>query len=120
MPLFELVMKTQGWWHHRILPRKDLQVKVKADVIDVDVLLYPVEEEGVEYEDECAAFRHMCKFMEWALLLAHRFAWRHRQWGKWSVKALQGLGMLSVSVMLWVQESVVQWFESSEEGVSPS
>ena len=28
--------------------------------------------------------------------------------------------MLDVSVVLWVQESVVQWFEDSDEGVSPN
>ena len=36
------------------------------------------------------------------------------------VKALQGLGMLDVSVVLWVQGSVTQWFDGSDEGVSPS
>ena len=84
MPLFDLlVMKTQGWWHHRISPRKDFQEKVKADVVDVDALLDRAEEEGVEYEDEHAAFRHTCEFMEWALLLARRFVRRHRRRGKW-------------------------------------
>ena len=44
MPLFDLpVMKMQGWWHH-ISPRKDFQAKVKADVVDVDVLLGRAEE----------------------------------------------------------------------------
>ena len=37
-----------------------------------------------------------------------------------SVKALQGPGMLDVSVELWVQESVVQWFNGSDEGTSPN
>ena len=36
------------------------------------------------------------------------------------VKALQGLGMLDVSVVLCAQESVVQWFEDSDEGMSPN
>ena len=58
-------------------------MKVKADVVDVDALLDRAEEEGVEYEDERAAFRHTCEFMEWALLLARRFARRHRRRGKW-------------------------------------
>ena len=46
--------------------------------------------------------------------------------GRWcqpwayGVKTLQGLGMLGVSVVLCVQESVVQWFEVSDEGTSPS
>ena len=84
MPLFDLlVMKTQGWWHHRISPRQDFQAKVKADVIDVDALLDRAEEEGIEYEDEHAAFRHTCQLMEWALLLARRFVWRHRPQVKW-------------------------------------
>ena len=84
MPLFDLlVMKTQGWWHHRISPRQDFQAKVKVDVVDVDALLDRAEEEGVEYKDEHAAFRHTCQFMEWALLLARRFVWRHRPQVKW-------------------------------------
>ena len=37
-----------------------------------------------------------------------------------SVKALQGLDMLDVSVKLCVQESVVQGFEDSDEGASPN
>ena len=36
------------------------------------------------------------------------------------VKALQGLGMLDASMVLWVQESVIQWFKDSDEGVSPN
>ena len=84
MLLFDLlVMKAQGWWHYHISPRKDLQAKVKVNVVDVDVLLDRVEEDGVEYEDESAAFRHTCQFMEWALLLARRFVRRHRRRGKW-------------------------------------
>ena len=83
MPLLDLlVMKTQGWWHHRISPGKDFQAKVKADVVDVDALLDRAEE-GVEYEDEHAAFRHTCGFMEWALVLARRFVRRHRRRGEW-------------------------------------
>ena len=37
-----------------------------------------------------------------------------------SVKVLQDLDMLDVSVELWIQESVVQWFRDSDEGASPS
>ena len=84
MPLFDLlVMKTQGWWHHRISPRQDFQAKVKADVVDVDALLYRAEEVGVKYEDERAAFRRTCEFMEWALVLARKSVQRHRRWGNW-------------------------------------
>ena len=42
--------------------------------------------------------------------------------GQWltDVKVLQDLDMLDVSVELWIQESVVQWFRDSDEGASPS
>ncbi|KAN0133060.1 hypothetical protein V8E53_009090 [Lactarius tabidus] len=84
MPLFELlVMKTQGWWNHRVSPRKDFQAKVDADVDDVDALLDRAKEEGIEYEDERAICRHTHEFMEWALLLARRFVKKHRRRGKW-------------------------------------
>ena len=83
MPLFDLlVMKIQGWWHYCTSLRKDFQAKVKADVVDVDALLDRAEE-GVEYEDEHAAFRHTCEFMEWTLLLARRLVRRHRRRGEW-------------------------------------
>ena len=83
MLLFDLlVMKAQGWWHYHNLPRKDLQAKVKVDVVDVDALLDRAKE-GVENEDECAAFRHTCEFMEWALVLARRFVRRRHRRGKW-------------------------------------
>ena len=36
------------------------------------------------------------------------------------VKAVQSLDMLDMSVVLCVQESVVQWFKDSDEGTSPS
>ena len=66
MPLFDLlVMKTQGWWHHRNSPRKHFQATIKAEVVDVDSLLDYAEEEGVEYEDERAVCRRTCEFMEW-------------------------------------------------------
>ena len=84
MPLFDLlVMKTQGWWHHRISQRKDFRAKVKTDVFDVDALLGRAEKEGVEHDDERAACRHTCEFMEWTLVLARRFVRRHRRRGKW-------------------------------------
>ena len=40
--------------------------------------------------------------------------------GYLSVKALQGLGALDVSVSCEGKDSVVQCFESSDEGASPS
>ena len=37
------------------------------------------------------------------------------------VKALQGLGMLDVSVVLWVQGfSEFKWIDDSDEGMSPN
>ena len=37
------------------------------------------------------------------------------------VKALQGLGMLDMSMVLWVQGfSEFTWFDDSEEGASPN
>ena len=36
------------------------------------------------------------------------------------VKALQGPDLLDVSGYLWMQGSVVQWFDNSDEGASPS
>ena len=36
------------------------------------------------------------------------------------VKALQGLGVLDVSMVLWVQGSVIQWFKDSDEDASPN
>ena len=84
MLLFDLlVMKAQVWWHYHILPRKDLQEKIKADVVNVDALLDRAEEEGVEYEDERAVCRNTCEFMEWALVLARRVVRRRHRRGKW-------------------------------------
>ena len=65
------------------MPRKDLQEKIKADVVNVDALLDRAEEEGVEYEDECAVCRNTCEFMEWALVLARRVVRRRHRRGKW-------------------------------------
>ena len=53
-------MKTQGWWHHLISPRKGFQAKVKAEIVDVYALLDLALEEGVGYNDErtVSAIRH--------------------------------------------------------------
>lgn len=48
------VIKTQD----RISPGKDLQAKLKADVVDIDVLWDRAEEEGGEYDDERTTCRH--------------------------------------------------------------
>ena len=84
MPLFDLlVLKTQGWWDHYVSSRRDYQAKLGADIVDIDALLDRAKEEGVDYDDECAVFRHSFDFMDWALELAHRFVQIHRRWGKW-------------------------------------
>jgi len=72
MPLFDLlVLKTQGWWDHRVSPRKDLRAKEDGDVDDVDALLDRAVEEDVDYE--LVRGRHTSGFMHKALLLARRF-----------------------------------------------
>ena len=84
MPLFDLlVLKTQGWWDHYVSSRRDYQAKLGADIVDIDALLDRAKEEGVDYDDECAVFRHSFDFMDWALELAHRFVQIHRRRGKW-------------------------------------
>ncbi|KAH8977680.1 hypothetical protein EDB92DRAFT_1915289 [Lactarius akahatsu] len=84
MPLFDLlVMKTQGWWDHRISPRKDFREKEEADVLDVDALLDRAVQEKVSYRDESGASRHTYEFMDYALVLAGRFVRKHGRPGKW-------------------------------------
>lgn len=86
MPLFDLlVMKTQGWWDHRISPRDDFQAKEDTDVMDIVALLNRAKKENVSYEHESGAYRHTSEFMDWALTLALRFARLHGRWMKWKV-----------------------------------
>ena len=85
--LFDLlVMKTQGWWHHLISPRKVFQAKVKAEIVDVYAPLDLALEEGVGYNDVRAvsAVRHG-ESMEWAPVPACRIVRRHRRRGKWTL-----------------------------------
>lgn len=84
MPLFDLlVMKTQGWWHHRTSQRKDFRAKVGADVTDIDALLDRADDENISYQDESGAYRHSYEFMDYALTLARKFVRQHGQRGKW-------------------------------------
>ena len=84
MPLFELlVMKTQGWQHHRTSEREDFRAKVNADVTDIDALLDCAIQEDVWYQDEIDSNRLPSEFMDWALTLARMFARRHGRWRKW-------------------------------------
>jgi hypothetical protein len=83
LPLFDLlIMKTQGWWHHRTSNRKDFREKVGPDVTDIDALLDRAVEEMISYQDECEAYRHTSEFLDWGLFLANQFARRHG-WKKW-------------------------------------
>jgi hypothetical protein len=74
MPLFALlVMKTQGWWDHRVSPREDFRAKEDGDVDDVDALLDHAADEDVDYEVERASGRYTSEFMDKTLLHARRF-----------------------------------------------
>ena len=57
-----------------------------------------------------------------AFISARDFLEWHRFWAFCScVKALQGLGELDVSMVLWRQGfSEVQWFDDLDEGASPN
>ena len=50
----------------------------------IDALLDRAEE-GDQFDDWRLVCRHTCAFMEWALVVAHRFVRRHRQRGEWGV-----------------------------------
>ena len=84
MPIFDLlVMKTQGWWHHRNSPRADQRDKEDDDVSDIVALLQSAKQENVSYADEANEDRHSRKFMKYARTLANRFVrdkGRRRQW----------------------------------------
>ena len=72
MPLFALlVMKTQGWWDHRVSFREDFRAKEDGDVDDVDALLDRAADEDVDYEEERG--RYTSEYMDKALLHARRF-----------------------------------------------
>src|SRR6266404_3314345 len=59
MLLFDLlVIRMQGWWHHRNSSRRDFQEKEAADVTDVVALLNRAMNENVCYQDEEEADRH--------------------------------------------------------------
>jgi len=84
MPLFDLlIMKTQGWWDHRVSPRKDFHEKEDADVDDVDALLDRAIQEDISYKYERGVDRHTAEFLERAIVLARRFVRKHGRRGKW-------------------------------------
>jgi hypothetical protein len=84
MPFFTLlVMKTQGWWDHRVSPHTDFRTKEDGDVVDVEALLDHATDENVDYEEERASGRYTSEFMDKALLHAHRFVSLHGRRWKW-------------------------------------
>ena len=84
MPLFDLlVMKTQGWWDHRVSYRADFRAKEDGDVSDIFALLERAKQENISYVDEANEDRHSPEFMSHAHTLANRFVrayGRPRQW----------------------------------------
>jgi hypothetical protein len=84
MPFFALlVMKTQGWWDHRVSPRTDFRTKEDGDVVDVEALLDHATDENVDYEEERASGRYTSEFMDKALLHVRRFVSLHGRRWKW-------------------------------------
>ncbi|KAH9054932.1 hypothetical protein EDB87DRAFT_1567867 [Lactarius vividus] len=83
MPLFALlVMKTKGWWDHRISWRSDFRAKEGADLTDIDALLDRALEEEVSYQVE--RYNYTPKFMRLGLTLARKFVRIYGQPEKWS------------------------------------
>ncbi|KAH9017347.1 hypothetical protein EDB83DRAFT_2571340 [Lactarius deliciosus] len=71
MPLFALlIMKTKGWWDHRISSRWDFRAKERADVTDIDALLNRALEEEVSYQVE--KYRYTSKFIRRGITLARK------------------------------------------------
>ena len=82
MPLFALlVMKTQGWWDHRVSFREDFRAKEDADIDDVDALLDRAADEDVDYNQECG--QYTSKFMDKALRMARKFVRHNGRREKW-------------------------------------
>ena len=74
MPIFDLlVMKTQGWCHHRESDRVDYHAKESADVSDIFALLERATQENVSYADEANESRHSREFMNLAHTLVNSF-----------------------------------------------
>jgi Nucleotidyl transferase AbiEii toxin, Type IV TA system len=84
MPIFDLlVMKTKGWFDHRLSDREDYRAKGITDVSDIIALLRRAEEEGVSYDNEVHETRHSEVFMRYAANLVKlfvRFHGRRHQW----------------------------------------
>jgi hypothetical protein len=84
MPLFDLlVMKTQGWWHHRNSYRADQRAKESADVSDIFALLESAMYANVSCVDEADEDRHSLKFMTHARTLVNKFVRVYGRPGKW-------------------------------------
>ena len=84
MPIFDLlIMKTQGWWHHRESDRRDFRAKEKDDVSYIFALLECAKQENVSYADEANKHRHSRKFMDHAQSLVNKFVpvyGGHQEW----------------------------------------
>ena len=84
MPLFDLlVMKTQGWWDHRISDRADFHAKEQADVSDIFALLDCAKQQNVSYVDEANESRHSSNFLGLARTLTKNFVGVYGRPGRW-------------------------------------
>ncbi|KAH9033418.1 hypothetical protein EDB85DRAFT_1952106 [Lactarius pseudohatsudake] len=82
MPLFALlVMKTKGWWDHRISSRLDFRAKEGADLTDIDALLDRALEQKVSYQVE--KDRYTSEFTRRGITLARKFVRIYGQPEKW-------------------------------------
>ncbi|KAI0061094.1 hypothetical protein BV25DRAFT_1826948 [Artomyces pyxidatus] len=82
MPLFPLLlMKVQGWWHHRTSNRRDFKAKEGADIEDIAALLRVAQDRGEHLTHERGNWDqkfldngefHVQKFMR----IGYRDAWR--------------------------------------------
>ena len=88
MPVFDLlIMRTQGWWEHRISSRSDFRKKVNNDVSEIFALLQCAMEEGVSYVNEANKRRHSPEFMGRARTFVNSFVNIHGGYQQW--RALQ-------------------------------
>ena len=88
MPVFDLlIMRTQGWWEHRISSRDDFKNKVKNDVYEIFALLKCARKEGVSYVNEVNKRRHSREFIYNARALVNSFVHVHGRHQRW--KTLQ-------------------------------
>ncbi|KAH9168075.1 hypothetical protein EDB89DRAFT_1909597 [Lactarius sanguifluus] len=82
MPLFALlVMKTKGWWDHRISSRSDFRAKERADLTDIDALLDRALKEKVSYQVE--KYKYTSKFTRRGITHACKIVRIYDRPGKW-------------------------------------